>query len=58
MSVPVVIVTTVVVVDVGAWDSLSGRRFLRSVAVPSVISEEEGTTVERGRGSGRGVTDS
>lgn len=54
VSEPVVIVTTVVAVDAGAWVSaVGGRCFLRSVAVPSVISEVEETMVERGRGSGR-----
>lgn len=54
VSEPVVMVTTVVATDAGTSDSVArGRGFFRSVVVPSVISEEEETTVERGRGSGR-----
>lgn len=54
VSVPVDMVTTVVVVDAGASESVArGRGFLRSVAVPSEISDAEETTMERGRGSGR-----
>lgn len=50
----VVMVTTVVATDAGASESVArGRGFLRSVAVPSVISDAEVTTVERGLGSGR-----
>lgn len=53
VSEPVLMVTTVVATP-GASDSVPrGRGFLRSVAVPSVISEDEETMVERGRGSGR-----
>lgn len=54
VSEPVVMVTTVVAIDAGTSDSVArGRGFLRSIVVPSMISEEEETTVERGRGSGR-----
>lgn len=54
VSEPVVVVTTVVDTDAGASESAAtGRGFLRSVAVPSVISDAEVSTVERGRGSGR-----
>lgn len=55
VSEPVVIVTTLEAPDASASVPVTrGRSFLRSVAVPSVTSEEaEGPTVERGRGSGR-----
>ena len=54
VSEPVVMVTTVVATGAGASESVArGRGFLRSVAMPSVISVAEETTVERGRGSGR-----
>lgn len=54
VSEPVVMVTTVVATDAGASESVArGRGFLRSVAVPSVMSDVEETTMERGRGSGR-----
>lgn len=50
----VVMVTTVVATDAcGSESGGRGRGFLRSVAVPSVISDVELTIVERGLGSGR-----
>lgn len=57
VSEPVVMVTTVVAAVVKASESVvGGRVFLLSVAVPSVISDAEVTTMERGRGSGRCLT--
>lgn len=54
VSTPVVMVTTVVgVVVAGASVESGGFGLLLRVAVPSVISDVEERTVERGRGSGR-----
>lgn len=54
VSALVVMVTTVVATVAGASESVAtGRGFLLSVAVPSGVSDDEVSTVDRGRGSGR-----